>query len=76
MTSATPQPHVVLVHGAFVDGSGWRGVHDLLADDGYVVTVAQIPTVSLQDDAAATRFVIDSHDRPVVLVGHPTAARS
>src|SRR3954452_59888 len=61
---------VVLVHGAFVDGSGWRPVHDLLTHDGYQVAVVQNPTVSLRDDAAATRLVIDAQDGPVVLVGH------
>jgi len=67
-----PRKHasVVLVHGAFVDGSGWRAVFDLLTHDGYHVAVVQIPTVSLQDDAAATRLIIDMHDGPVVLVGH------
>jgi pimeloyl-ACP methyl ester carboxylesterase len=67
-----PRKHasVVLVHGAFVDGSGWRPVYDLLTHDGYHVAVVQIPTVSLQDDAAATRLIIDMHDGPVVLVGH------
>jgi len=61
---------VVLVHGAFVDGSGWRPVYDLLTHDGYHVAVVQNPTVSLQDDAAATRLIIDMQDGPVVLVGH------
>jgi pimeloyl-ACP methyl ester carboxylesterase len=61
---------VVLVHGAFVDGSGWRPVYDLLTHDGYHVTVVQNPTSSLQDDAAATRLIIDMQDGPVVLVGH------
>jgi pimeloyl-ACP methyl ester carboxylesterase len=67
-----PRKHasVVLVHGAFVDGSGWRPVYDLLTHDGYHVAVVQNPTVSLQDDAAATRLIIDMQDGPVVLVGH------
>jgi pimeloyl-ACP methyl ester carboxylesterase len=60
----------VLVHGAFVDGSGWRGVYDLLTHDGYRVCVVQNPTVSLQGDVAATRLMIDMQDGPVVLVGH------
>ena len=68
-TSSTPGS-VVLVHGAFVDGSGWRAVHDLLTQDGYRVAVVQNPTRSLQDDAAATRLIIDAQDEPVVLVGH------
>ncbi len=61
---------VVLVHGAFVDGSSWRAVYDLLTADGYRVAVAQNPTLSLADDVAATRRIIDAQDGPVVLVGH------
>jgi pimeloyl-ACP methyl ester carboxylesterase len=64
------RPIVVLVHGGFVDGSGWQGVHDALTADGYRVAVVQNPTLSLEDDAAATRRVIDDLDGPVVLVGH------
>jgi pimeloyl-ACP methyl ester carboxylesterase len=63
-------PNVVLVHGAFVDGSSWRPVYDLLAGDGYRVAVVQNPTLSLSGDAAATRLIIDAQDGPVVLVGH------
>ena len=62
--------NVVLVHGGFVDGSGWQGVHDALTADGYRVAIVQNPTLSLEDDAAATRRVIDDLDGPVVLVGH------
>jgi pimeloyl-ACP methyl ester carboxylesterase len=62
--------NVVLVHGGFVDGSGWRAVYDLLKQDGYNATVVQNPTLSLQGDVAATRLVIDKQDGPVVLVGH------
>ena len=65
-----PIKNVVLVHGGFVDGSGWRPVYDLLAQDGYRVAVVQNPTLSLQGDAAATRMIIDAQDGPVVLVGH------
>ena len=61
---------IVLVHGGFVDGSGWQGVHGHLTEDGYDVTVVQNPTVSLADDVAATKRVIDAQDGPVVLVGH------
>ncbi|WP_405803648.1 alpha/beta hydrolase [Streptomyces sp. NBC_00210] len=61
---------IVLVHGGFVDGSGWRPVYDLLARDGYRVAVVQNPTLSLQGDAAAARLIIDAQDSPVVLVGH------
>jgi pimeloyl-ACP methyl ester carboxylesterase len=62
--------NVVLVHGGFVDGSGWQGVHELLKKDGYTVAVVQNPTLSLEDDAAVTGRVIDAQDGPVVLVGH------
>jgi pimeloyl-ACP methyl ester carboxylesterase len=62
--------NVVLVHGGFVDGSGWQGVYDALTADGYRVAIVQNPTLSLEDDAAATRRVIDGLDGPVVLVGH------
>ena len=67
---AISMPSVVLVHGAFVDGSGWRPVYDFLTHDGYHVAVVQNPTVSLQGDAAATRLIIDMQPGPVVLVGH------
>ena len=53
-----------------MDGSGWRGVYDLLKQDGYNVAVVQNPTLSLEGDAAATRLIIDAQDGPVVLVGH------
>jgi len=62
--------NVVLVHGGFVDGSGWRAVYDLLAADGFTVSVVQNPTVSLEGDVAATRRVLDAQAGPVVLVGH------
>ena len=62
--------NIVLVHGGFVDGSGWQGVYDLLTTDGYRVAVVQNPTLSLEGDAVATRQVIDEQDGPVVLVGH------
>jgi pimeloyl-ACP methyl ester carboxylesterase len=61
---------VVLVHGGFVDGSGWREVHRLLKEDGYSVSVVQHPTLSLEGDVEATRRVIDAQDEPVILVGH------
>ena len=61
---------IVLVHGAFVDGSTWRAVYDLLAGDGYHVAVVQNPTMSLSGDVAETRRVVDAQDGPVVLVGH------
>ena len=67
--SPTPK-NVVLVHGGFVDGSGWQGVYGLLKKDGYNVSIVQNPTLSLAADAAATRQIIDAQDGPVVLVGH------
>ena len=62
--------NVVLVHGGWVDGSGWEGVHNILTRDGHHVSVVQIPTVSLADDVMATRRVIGAQDGPVILVGH------
>ena len=61
---------VVLVHGGFVDGSGWQGVHDILSKDGYEVIVVQNPTISLADDVVATQRAIAAARNPVVLVGH------
>lgn len=61
---------VVLVHGAFVDGSGWQAVYDILTKDGYEVLVVQNPTVSLEGDVAATNSVIAKAKHPVLLVGH------
>ena len=61
---------VVLVHGGFVDGSGWEGVYKILKKDGYSVSIVQNPTVTLEDDVAVTRRVIDSQKGPVILVGH------
>ncbi len=62
--------NVVLVHGAFADGSGWRGVYDRLTAQGYRVTIVQIPLTSLADDVAATTRVLDLQDGPAILVGH------
>ncbi|MFF1822890.1 alpha/beta fold hydrolase [Kribbella sp. NPDC058245] len=62
--------NVVLVHGGFVDGSGWKGVYDLLVADGYRVSVVQNPTKSLADDVAVTHRVLDLQDGPAILVGH------
>ena len=61
---------VVLVHGGFVDGSGWQGVYDHLKNDGYNVAVVQNPTMSLEGDVAATNMIINAQDGPVILVGH------
>lgn len=62
--------NIVLVHGAITDGSGWRGVYEILTKDGYHVTVAQPPLTGLADDVAAVKRVIDLQDGPVILVGH------
>ncbi|NEU07851.1 alpha/beta hydrolase [Flavihumibacter sp. R14] len=62
--------NVVLVHGGFVDGSGWEDVYKILKSDGYNVSVVQNPTISLRGDVAATRAVLDAQDEPAVLVGH------
>jgi pimeloyl-ACP methyl ester carboxylesterase len=62
--------NIVLVHGGFVDGSGWEGVYKILKKDGYTVSIVQNPTVSLADDVAVTRRVIAAQNGPVVLVGH------
>src|SRR5215212_7572543 len=70
MTTTTPVRNVVLVHGGFVDGSGWQGVYDVLVADGYHVSVVQNPTLSLEDDVAVTTRVLDLQDGPTVLVGH------
>jgi pimeloyl-ACP methyl ester carboxylesterase len=70
MSTAAPVSNVVLVHGGFVDGSGWQGVYDVLTGHGYRVSVVQNPTLSLEGDVAATRQVIDEQPGPVVLVGH------
>lgn len=70
MSADSTTKNVVLVHGGFVDGSGWQGVYDQLTNDGFNVTIVQNPTVSLAGDVAATRWVLDGQDGPVVLVGH------
>jgi pimeloyl-ACP methyl ester carboxylesterase len=68
--SAEPVKNVVLVHGAFADGSGWRRVADILGKDGYTVSVVQEPLTSLADDAAATKRVLEMQQGPTILVGH------
>src|SRR5579863_10125352 len=62
--------NVVLVHGAFADGSGWRPVADILIKDGYTVSMVQEPMTSLADDVAATKRVLDLQQGPTILVGH------
>ena len=64
------QPTVVLVHGGFVDGSGWEGVYKVLRKDGYRVSVVQNPTISLADDVATTKRTVSAQNGPVLLVGH------
>lgn len=68
--AAEPVRNVVLVHGAFADGSGWRGVYDLLTARGYKVSVVQNPLTSFADDVAATRRILARQDGPTILVGH------
>jgi pimeloyl-ACP methyl ester carboxylesterase len=62
--------NVVLVHGGFVDGSGWQGVYDLLKADGFNVSVVQNQTLSLESDVETTHNVLDAQDGPAILVGH------
>ncbi|MEJ0044697.1 MAG: alpha/beta hydrolase [Rhizomicrobium sp.] len=62
--------NIVLVHGAFADGSGWKAVADILKKDGYHVSIVQPPETSLEDDVAATNRALDALDGPAVLVGH------
>jgi pimeloyl-ACP methyl ester carboxylesterase len=70
LTLTTTAMSIVLVHGGFVDGSGWEGVYQALKEDGYSVSVVQNPTRSLADDVAFTKRVIDAQSGPVILVGH------
>src|ERR1700682_1767142 len=62
--------NIVLVHGGFVDGSGWEGVYKILKRDGYNVSVVQNPTISLEDDVAVTKRILAAQDGPTILVGH------
>jgi pimeloyl-ACP methyl ester carboxylesterase len=68
--STTPTKSIVLVHGGFVDGSGWQGVYNILKKDGYKVTIVQNPTLSLADDVAVTKRAIAAAEGDVILVGH------
>lgn len=61
---------IVLVHGGFVDGSGWESVYQILKKDGYSVAIVQNPTISLADDVAATQRIVHAQNGPVILVGH------
>jgi len=69
-TNAQQVKNVVLVHGAFADGSGWKALFQILTKKGYRVTVVQNPLTSLEDDVAATKLALDKQDGPVILVGH------
>jgi pimeloyl-ACP methyl ester carboxylesterase len=69
-TSAATAASIVLVHGGFVDGSGWQGVYNILKKGGYNVSVVQNPTLSLSDDVAVTKRAIAAQTGPVILVGH------
>src|SRR5438046_2870496 len=62
--------NIVLVHGGFVDGSGWEIVYQILKEDGYNVSIVQNPTISLEDDVAVTRRILAAQDGPAILVGH------
>jgi pimeloyl-ACP methyl ester carboxylesterase len=66
----TQTKNIVLVHGGFVDGSGWESVYSLLKKDDYDVAIVQNPTISLAGDVAATKLIINEQDGPVILVGH------
>jgi pimeloyl-ACP methyl ester carboxylesterase len=69
-TASAALAAVVLVHGGFVDGSGWEDVYKILKQDGYKVSIVQNPTLSLADDVAATKRVLAAQSGPVILVGH------
>jgi pimeloyl-ACP methyl ester carboxylesterase len=68
--ASTAVKNIVLVHGGLVDGSGWKDVYKILEKDGYTVSIVQEPTISLPDDVAVTKRVIDGQNGPVILVGH------
>jgi pimeloyl-ACP methyl ester carboxylesterase len=67
---AAPVKNIVLVHGAWVDASGWKPVYEILTKDGYNVTMVQVPETSFQDDVAATKRTLDLQTGPCILVGH------
>jgi pimeloyl-ACP methyl ester carboxylesterase len=69
-TAATPVHNIVLVHGAWVNGSGWKPVYDILVKDGYHVSVAEHPLTSFDDDVTAVKRTVDGQDGPTILVGH------
>src|ERR1700722_18178015 len=69
-TSGTPIKNIVLVHGAWADGSGWKGVYGILVKDGYNVSIVQEPETSFKEDVASTKRVLGQQDGPCILVGH------
>jgi pimeloyl-ACP methyl ester carboxylesterase len=69
-TPDTPIKNIVLVHGAWADGSSWKGVYDILVKDGYNVTIVQEPETSFQDDVSATKRILALQDGPSILVAH------
>src|SRR5258707_4422660 len=69
-TSGTPIKNIVLVHGAWADGSGWKGVYDILVNDGFNVSIVQEPETSFKDDVAATKRTLALQDGPCILVAH------
>src|SRR5580704_3519732 len=62
--------NIVLVHGAWADGSGWKGVYDILVKDGYKVSIVQEPETSFKEDVSATKRVLTQQDGPCILVAH------
>ena len=68
--AATPVHNIVLVHGAWVNGSGWKPVYDILVKDGYHVSVAEHPLTSFDDDVTAVKRIVEMQDGPTILVGH------
>jgi len=69
-TSGTQVKNIVLVHGAWADGSGWKGVYDILTRDGFKVSIVQEPETSFQEDVAATKRALALQDGPSILVAH------
>ena len=67
--------NIVLVHGAWADGSGWKSVYDILVKDGYNVSIVQEPETSFKEDVAATKRVIDQQNGPCILVAHSYGGR-
>jgi pimeloyl-ACP methyl ester carboxylesterase len=65
-----PVRNIVLVHGAWADGSGWKGVYDILVKDGFKVSIVQEPETSFKDDVAATKRILALQDGPCILVAH------